>query len=96
MRHLCAIIAADRPAVRVLTAAEEADRALSAALRAIQSGAAYGYMAGGRLDDYRRVEAIRQNLGHARALGVDDLDARAAEALSEAGAIAEPWRGWSE
>lgn len=93
MRRLCRVIAADRRAVEVLTADEEADRALSGALVCIQTGAPFGYMAGARLEDYRRVEAIRVNLGLARALGVDDIDARTAAAVTAASGIAEPWRG---
>lgn len=93
MRRLCRIIAADHRAVEVLTADEEADRALSGALTCIQTGAPFGYMTGARLEDYGRVEAIRVNLSLARALGVDDIDARMAAAVTAAGAIAEPWRG---
>lgn len=96
MRRLVRIIAADRPAVEVLTAEEEADRALSGALVDIRSGAAYGYMAGSRLEDYRRVEALGVALASARALELSDLDARAAAAVAAADAIAEPWRGWWE
>src|SRR5690606_41226885 len=62
MRRLCAVIEADRPAVRVLTAAEEADRAISGALLDILLGAPYGYMTGARLADYRRVLAVRDAL----------------------------------
>lgn len=96
MRRLMRIIAADRPAFEVLTAAEEADRALSSALRNIQRGAAYGYMADHRLDDYRRVQALGVALASARALELPDLDARTAAAVAAADEIAEPWRGWWE
>ena len=96
LRRLCRIIAADRRPVAVLTAAEEADRALSHALIAIRNGAADGYMAGRRLDDYRRVEAIAANLGMARAFGVTDLDARTVDAVTAAETIAETWRGREE
>ena len=93
MRHICAIIAAGDPPARVLTAEEEADDAIRGALILIQCGAPYGYMAGRRLIDYRRIETIAANLGHARALGLDDLAARTAAAVAAADAIAEPWRG---
>ncbi|MEN6342186.1 MAG: hypothetical protein ABFC89_06450 [Methanospirillum sp.] len=93
MRHLCAIIAAGRPAVRPMTAAEEADRAIGRALISVQSGADFGYMTGARLDDYRRIQALRDALASARALGLDDLGARTAQAVDMARGIAEPWRG---
>ncbi len=92
--RLRAVIAADRAEVAILTAEEEADRALSGALVDIRSGAAYGYMTGRRLEDYRRVEALRVALASARALELSDLDARAAVAVTAADAIAKPWRGW--
>ena len=96
MRRLMQIIAADRRPAEVLTAAEEADRALSKTLWDIQRGAAYGYMAGDRLEDYRRVQALRVALASACALELPDLDARTAAAVAAAGRIAEPWRGWWE
>lgn len=96
MRRLMQIIAADRPAAEVLTAAEEADRALSGALWEIQRGAPYGYMAGDRLEDYRRVQALRVALASAQALELPGLPARSAAAVAAAGRIAEPWRGWWE
>ena len=96
MRRLCAVIEADRPVVRVLTAAEEADRAISGALLDILLGAPYGYMTGARLTDYRRVLALRDALASARALGIDDLEARTAVAVTAARAIAEPWQGVRE
>lgn len=93
MRHLCAIIAAGRPAVRPLTAAEEADRMISGALICVQSGADFGYMTGARLADYRRIQALRDAIAAARALGIDDLAARTSRAVGMAREIAEPWRG---
>ena len=53
-------------------------------------------MAGRRLDDYRRVEAIAANLGMARAFGVTDLAARTVDAVTAAETIAETWRGREE
>ena len=96
MHRLMQIIAADRRPAEVLSAAEEADRALSGALWDIQRGAPYGYMAGDRLEDYRRVQALRVALASARALELSDLAYRAAAAVAAAGRIAEPWRGWWE
>jgi len=96
MRRLRRTIAAARPPVRTLTVAEEADRALSVALLDIRAGAPFGYVAGARLEDYRRVEALGVALAAARALGIADLDARTAAAVETAGAITEPWRGWWE
>ena len=93
MRRLCRIIAAGSPAARVLTAAEEADRMISGALIRVQSGADFGYMTGARLDDYRRIQALRDALASARELGLEDLDARTAKAVGMARGIAEPWPG---
>ncbi len=93
MRRLCRIIAAGSPAARVLTAAEEADRAIRRALISVQSGADFGYMTGARLADYRRIQALRDAIAAARALGIDDLDARTSRAVEMAREIAEPWRG---
>jgi hypothetical protein len=93
MGRLCRIIAAGSPAVQVLTAAEEADRAIRRELIRVQSGADFGYMTGARLDDYRRIQALRDALASARALGTDDLDARTSRAVEMARGIAEPWRG---
>ena len=91
--RLRAVIAADRAEVAILTDEEKADRALSGALVDIRRGAAYGYMAGSRLEDYRRVQALGVALAAARALELSDLDTRAAAAVAAAGRIAEPWRG---
>jgi hypothetical protein len=93
MHRLLAIMAAGSPAARVLTAAEEADQAIRRALIGVQSGADLGYMTGARLDDYRRIQALRDALASARALGLEDLDARTARAVEMARGIAEPWRG---
>ena len=93
MRRLCRIIAAGSPAAPILTATEEADRAIRRALIRVQSGADFGYMTGARLDDYRRIQALRDALAAARALGLEDLDVRTARAVEMACGIAEPWRG---
>lgn len=62
----------------------------------IQGGAPYGYMVGARLADYRQVQTLGEDLGHARRLEVPDLDARTAAVVAAAEAIAAPWRGWWE
>lgn len=59
----------------------------------VENGAAYGYMAGHRLDDFRRIEGIGRDLEDARRLAVPDLDDRTAAAVRAAWAVAEPWRG---
>lgn len=93
MREICAILAAGATPARIPTADEEADRAISSALACIQTGAPYGYMAGARLEAFRSVEALGAALASARALELEDLDARTAKAVLRAGEIAEPWRG---
>ena len=86
------IIAAAQSPAEVPTPEEEIRRASLI----VEKGAAYGYMAGRRLDDYRRVEAIAANLGMARAFGVTDLAARTVDAVTAAETIAETWRGREE
>jgi len=85
------MVAAKRPA-EAPTPEEETRRALRVALINVQSGAPYGYMNGARLEDYRRIEQIARDLDDARRLGFLDVDARAAEAVATAAAVAEPWQ----
>ena len=90
--RLRAVIAAAQSPADVPTPEEEIRRASLI----VEYGAAYGYMTGARLADYRRIQALRQDLEDARRLGVPDLDGRTAEAVRAAWAVAEPWRGWWE
>ena len=75
-----------------LTPAEQTAANLRAAAFAVEQGAAFGYMAGTRLDAYRRIEAIREDLKWAHHYRAPDLDERTAQALAEAGSIADTWR----
>ena len=86
LRH---VIAAAQSPADVPTPDEEIRRASLI----VEKGAAYGYMAGARLDDYRRIEGIGRDLEDARRLAVPDLDARSAAAVRAAWAVAGPWRG---
>ena len=86
------IAAARRPEPEAPTPEEE----IQWASLLVESGAAYGYMAGSRLADYQRIERIARDLEDARRLAVPDLDDRTAEAVRAAWAVAEPWRGWWE
>ncbi len=86
------IAAGSRAAPVVRTPDEEIRRASLI----VENGAAYGYMAGARLADYRRIEGIGRDLEDARRLAVPDLGDRTAEAVRAAWAVAEPWRGWWE
>ena len=72
------------------------DQEIRRALAIVELGAAFGYMAGHRLDDFRRIEEIARNLTDACRFGVPDLDDRTAAAVREAWDVAEPWRGWWE
>ena len=88
--RLRAVIAAgSRAAPVVPTPDDEIRRALGI----VKKGAAYGYMAGARLADYRRIDWIGRDLEDARRLAVPDLDDRTAAAVRAAWAVAEPWRG---
>lgn len=75
-----------------LTPAEQTAANLRAAAFAVEQGAAFGYMAGPRLDAYRRIEAIEEDLRWARHYRAPDLEERTAQALAEAGSIADTWR----
>ena len=83
------VIAAAQSPAAVPTPDEEIRRASLI----VEKGAAYGYMAGARLADYRRIEGIGRDLEDARRLAVPDLDARTAAAVRAAWAVAGPWRG---
>ena len=62
------------------------------ALADVRMGAPFGYMAGARLDDFRRIEAIARELDTARRFAVPDLEERAAAAVREASMVADYWR----
>ena len=93
LARLRGIIAAAKSPEAIPTPEEETRRLIRAALADVQRGAAYGYMNGTRLQDYRRIEEIGRDLEDARRLGLPDVDARAAAAVATAAAVAEPWRG---
>jgi len=86
------IVAGSRGPAEVPTPDQEIRRALAI----VELGAAFGYMAGHRLDDFRRIEGISRDLGEARRFGVPNLDDRTIAAVWEAWDVAEPWRGWWE
>lgn len=77
------------PVTLALTADEEIEKAL----RTIRLSADYGYMAGEDLNDYRRIEALKEDLADARRLKVPDLAERTAEIVRGARAIAARWKG---
>ncbi|HQJ88396.1 MAG TPA: hypothetical protein PLY91_07640 [Methanoregulaceae archaeon] len=93
VRRLRAVMVAaySRPA-EVVTPEITADLEIRKASGIVRCGALYGYMAGHRLDDFRRIEAIARDLHDARRLAVPDLDRRTAAAVREAWSVAEPWR----
>jgi hypothetical protein len=62
------------------------------ALADVRLGAPFGYMAGPRLDDFRRIEEIARDLDTARRFAVLDLEERAAAAIREVSMVADCWR----
>lgn len=92
LARLRGIIAAAKSPEAIPTPEEETRRLIRAALADVQRGAAYGYMNGASLQDYRRIEEIGRDLEDARRLGLADMDARAAAAVATSAAVAEPWR----
>ena len=90
--RLRGIIAAAKSPEAIPTPEVETRRLIRAALADVQRGAAYGYMNGARLQDYRRIERIGRDLEDARRLELPDVDARAAAAVATAAAVAGPWR----
>lgn len=92
LARLRRIITAAKSPEAIPTPEEETHRLIRAALADVQRGAAYGYMNGPRLQDFRRIEEIGRDLEDARRLGLADVDARAAAAVATAAAVAGPWR----
>lgn len=92
LARLRGIIAAAKRPEAIPTPEEEMRRLIRAALADVQRGAAYGYMNGARLQDYRRIEGIARDLEDAHRLGLPDVDARAAAAVATAAAVAGPLR----
>lgn len=92
--RLRAIICAGTVSHRApLSPAEQAAEDLRSAALAVQAGGDLGvYMSGGRLQAYRRIEALGKDLEQARHYGAPDLDERIARAVAEAWTVAEPWR----
>lgn len=93
LARLRRIIAQAGSSAEVLTPEEETRRAIRSAMFDVQRGAPYGYMNGGRLEDYRRIEQIARDLDDSRRLGLPDIDARAAVAVATAAAVTAPWAG---
>ena len=88
--RLRAVIAAGSRAAPVVPTPDDEIRWASLI---VERGAPYGYMAGHRLDDFRRIEGIARDLEDARRLAVPDLGDRTAAAVRAAWAVAGPWRG---
>jgi hypothetical protein len=86
------IIAAVKRPEAIPTPEEKTRDRFRDALADVRQGAPFGYMAGPRLDDFRRIEEIARDLDTARRLAVPDLEERTAAAVREASMVADYWR----